>query len=767
MSKATLVTISDQLLQIKRQLRRLLSHAENGGDISRALSEFTDRLFTPLRKDVLKFLYQDDSPFSAKKALFDIVQKTGKEILNEYTQAQVDAVNAHAHDDPAEIDAPVEIDIQAGAENAHEHDDPEEEVDQGDELLEVVVNGLDELDDLVSNILFRDQKISLEDINQIHTQYFDSQSLRSMMTEQNPWVYMLGGLDKLSIVGERLWAQKQKLQPGQSKEHAAISVTDNQSQHESGANQDVASQQIVERQAMVKIIFRQLSCLGSRLPEITTVLLTDERAENFSPELIQRIHEAFIKSYLLQLALCSGVNDSLITIENESVVLSKGKQSLDITDVMRLINNQKREHNPILGSILALSEVQSQEVSIEKKEGYLSEYDEYIVFLSKEDRDKLSPNFVKLALQKSKTNGLLLSDTILKFGPEFINAIFAKDNGIEEVNLTPQCVEKIFMHKGLSERARAQLRLKLPAWQQLEVENVVAYLKSDYCHSEDLALTGLKKVLGKTITEVALENNQLSDSARVKHLAALFPMLTESKYTEMILPNEDWDDDVEGTEEQDADYELIGSLYLCGLAGWKPKITRTNVSNGTMTSYAIANDDQEPNSQQRKSQSERNDVSQTHAVDQLSYSKIRDQVDNNQSGDSKAEDEENKQDSDQIVDSQDRLNFLALMKEKGIKQIAKSIAENHQYARKITGNIILHPKHTGVEMPTSQSTEKRPRVRSGFDMGQNIASFLTSDDLKSLRAFQKSDLVKNNPDQDRMEENKENSEPSSGGGFRK
>ena len=235
----------------------------------------------------------------------------------------------------------------------------------------------------------------------------------------------------------------------------------------------------------------------------------------------------------------------------------------------------------------------------------------------------------------------------------------------------------------------------------------------------------------------------------------------------MIFPKEGWNDSIEGTEGQDADHELIGSLYLCGLAGWKPKITRTNVSNGTITSYAIANDDQEPNSQPRKSQSDRNDVSQTHAVDQLSHSKIRDQVDNNQSEDSQADDERNKQDSNQIVDSKDRLNFLALMKEKGIKQIAKSIAENHQYARKITGNIILHPKLTDVEMPTSQSTEMRPRVRSGFDMGQNIVSFLTSDDLKSLRAFQKSDLVENNPDQNRMEENKENSEPSSGGGFRK
>ena len=107
----------------------------------------------------------------------------------------------------------------------------------------------------------------------------------------------------------------------------------------------------------------------------------------------------------------------------------------------------------------------------------------------------------------------------------------------------------------------------------------------------------------------------------------------------MIFPKEDWDDDLEGTEEQSADYELVGSLYLCGLAGWKPKITRTNISNGTMTSYAIANDDQEPSSQQRKSQSDRNDVSQTHAVDQHSHNKILGQVDNNQS-----EDEGNKQD---------------------------------------------------------------------------------------------------------------------------
>ena len=77
-----------------------------------------------------------------------------------------------------------------------------------------------------------------------------------------------------------------------------------------------------------------------------------------------------------------------------------------------------------------------------------------MVFLSKEDRGKLSPNFVKQALQKSKTNGLLLSDTILKLGPEFINSLFAKDNGIEEVYLTPQCAEKMLMLKGPEQMGR-------------------------------------------------------------------------------------------------------------------------------------------------------------------------------------------------------------------------------------------------------------------------------------------------------------------------
>ena len=299
---------------------------------------------------------------------------------------------------------------------------------------------------------------------------------------------------------------------------------------------------------------------------------------------------------------------------------------------------------------------------------------------------------------------------------------------------------------------------------------MMAYLESDYCHTFDdhltqnQKLTNLTKNLGKAITMAALANNQLSDSGRMRHIESLFPMLTQSECVEMIFPQKDWDEYIWGVDGQEADYERIGSLYLCGLAGWKPEIKRTNKGDSTMT---IVNDDRELSSQKGKSQSDRNDASQADAVDQPSHNKILGQVDNNQSGDSQAEDEENKQDRDQLVDSQDRLNFLALMKKKGIKQIAKSIAENHQYARKITGNIILHPKLTDVEMPTSQSTEMRPRVRSGFDMGQNIVSFLTSDDLKSLRAFQKSDQVKNNPDQDDNKENNENSDPSSGGGFRK
>ncbi len=662
MDKVTLKIIADQLSIMKETGSELLNSAKNGVDISRAISKFNDELFTPLRKDVLKFLLQQDEPFIFKKALFSMVERTGKGILNERAQNQADAENEPEDGDQAEIDAQAdaeneyedgdqaEIDAQADAENEHEHDNPEEAVDQGDELFDLMMDGVEELNELVSSILLKDQKISLEDINQIHSQYFDSQSLSSMMNELN--TLAITESDEYVTVVERLWAEKEKLQPDQRQDHDAISIADNQGQHETVANQDIVSQQTIERHAMVKIIFRHLSYLGSRLTERVSALLNNGLAVQLSPELLKNLQEAFIESYLLQLELCNELNDMSMTIENERVVLNAGGQSLDITDGIEWISQQKRTHNPDSVSS-SVKYVQSQEEPIEKKEKYLSEYDEYIVFLSKEDRDKLSPNFIKQALQKSQTNGLLLSDTILKLAPKSIDSLFAKDNGIEEVNLTPQCAEKMLMLKGLSERTRAQLRLKLPAWKQLEVENVVAYLKSDYCHNEDPELTDLKKALGETIVKAALENNQLSDSARVKHLASLFPMLTESEYTEMIFPKEDWDDNLEGTEEQSADYELIGSLYLCGLAGWKPKITRSNISNGTMTSYAIANDDQEPSSQKGKSQSDRNGARQTDAVDQLSHNKILGQVDNNQS-----EDEGNKQDSNQIVDNKDRLNFL-------------------------------------------------------------------------------------------------------------
>ena len=134
---------------------------------------------------------------------------------------------------------------------------------------------------------------------------------------------------------------------------------------------------------------------------------------------------------LLQLDLFNELNGTPMTVENESVVLSTGEQSLDIANVMELINGLKRSDNPIDVGLI-ISKMLSQEESLENKEEYLSKYDEYLVFLSKKDREKLSPNFVKQALQKNKINGLLLSDTILKLGPVFIDSLFAKDNGIEK-----------------------------------------------------------------------------------------------------------------------------------------------------------------------------------------------------------------------------------------------------------------------------------------------------------------------------------------------
>ena len=734
MDKVTLKIIADQLSIMKETGSELLKHAKNGVDISRAISTFNDELFTPLRKDVLKFLLQQDEPFITKKALFSLVERTGKDILNEHAQNQADAEIEPEDGDQAEIDA------QADAENEYEHDDPEEEVDQGDELFDLMMDGVEELNDLVSGILLKDQKISLEDINQIHSQYFDSQSLSSMMNE----------LDTLAItesdayvgVVERLWAQKEKLQPDQRQDHDAISIADNQGQHETVANQDIVSQQTVERQAMVKIIFRHLSYLGSRLTKRVSALLNAGLDVQLSPELLKKLQEAIIKSYLLQLELCNELNDMSMIIENERVGLNVGGQSLDITDTIEWISQQKRTLNPdSVGS--SVKYVQSQEVSIEKKEKYLSKYDEYLVFLSKKDREKLSPNFVKQALQKNKINGLLLSDTILKLGPVFIDSLFAKDNGIEEVNLTPQCAEKMLMLKGLSERTRAQLRLKLPTWKKLEVENVVAYLKSEYCHNEDPELTDLKKALGETIVKAALENNQLSDSGRMRHISSLFPMLTESECAEMIFPKE-WNDNIEGTEGQDADHELIGSLYLCGLAGWKPKITRTNTGNGTMTSYAIANDDGESSFQQIQGQK------------------------NSQSDDEKSE-----QDSNQTVDSMvknptDRLNFLSLMKSKGIKQIASSITEK----RDLSTKVIIDFFDKGL----AYDNLSEEQLKQGNPLS-HASGFLGSQDWQQLRATQKEleqeqkdalgEQNENNPDQERTEENSDNIEPGSSGGLRK
>ena len=92
-------------------------------------------------------------------------------------------------------------------------------------------------------------------------------------------------LEELDILDfpliHRLWSQKQKLQPDQRQDHDAISVTDNQGQHEPGDNQEVVSQQYVQRQAMVEIIFRQLCFSESRLPEINTALSTDLLFELF------------------------------------------------------------------------------------------------------------------------------------------------------------------------------------------------------------------------------------------------------------------------------------------------------------------------------------------------------------------------------------------------------------------------------------------------------------------------------------------------------
>ena len=82
MAKVTLSKIKDQLSEIQRQLSALLSDTENDTNISPELRAFDVQLFTPLRTDVLKFLLQEDVPFSAKKELFDAIQTTGKEILN-------------------------------------------------------------------------------------------------------------------------------------------------------------------------------------------------------------------------------------------------------------------------------------------------------------------------------------------------------------------------------------------------------------------------------------------------------------------------------------------------------------------------------------------------------------------------------------------------------------------------------------------------------------------------------------------------------------
>ena len=89
------------------------------------LEHLTINSFTPLRTDVLKFLLQEDEPFSAKKELLTFIQTTGKEILNA---------------------APGQGVIN-------------------NSLLDVVIGELRELDDLVTRTVIRDQKISLVDIN--------------------------------------------------------------------------------------------------------------------------------------------------------------------------------------------------------------------------------------------------------------------------------------------------------------------------------------------------------------------------------------------------------------------------------------------------------------------------------------------------------------------------------------------------------------------------------------------------------------------------
>ena len=117
---------------------------------------------------------------------------------------------------------------------------------------------------------------------------------------------------------------------------------------------------------MVKIIFRHLSYLGSRLTKRVSALLNAGLDVQLSPELLKKLQEAIIKSYLLQLELCNELNDMSMIIENERVGLNVGGQSLDITDTIEWISQQKRTLNPdSVGS--SVKYVQSQEVSIEKK----------------------------------------------------------------------------------------------------------------------------------------------------------------------------------------------------------------------------------------------------------------------------------------------------------------------------------------------------------------------------------------------------------------
>ena len=76
-----------------------------------------------------------------------------------------------------------------------------------------------------------------------------------------------------------------------------------------------------------------------------------------------------------------------------------------------------------------------------------------------------------------------------------------------------------------------------------------------------LELTDLKKALGETIVKAALENNQLSDSGKDEAHIIIVSHANWSRCTQLIFPKE-WNDNIEGTEGQDADHELIGSLYL-------------------------------------------------------------------------------------------------------------------------------------------------------------------------------------------------------------